>query len=213
MGPVQPSSAPGRQLDNGIDERELAARLGVDPAAFTDVYDRYHRVIYGYVARRLGAELAEDLAADTFVVAFSHRHRFDPARGGLRPWLFGIATNLVAQHRRKEARRYRAIARTDPPPDVGSHEERVVAEVAAQHVRPRLLKALADLPAGERDVLLLVALGQLSNVETATALGIPEGTVGSRLSRARKRLRDAIGARDADSLDSPDPLDTGDTHG
>jgi RNA polymerase sigma-70 factor (ECF subfamily) len=191
------------QRSSALDEEGL----GTDPESFTDVYDRYHRVIYGYVARRLGVELAEDLAAETFVVAFSQRHRFDPARGGLQPWLFGIATNLVRQHHRKEARRYRALARTDPPPDVGSHEERVVAEVVARGIRPRLLEALADLPPGERDVLLLVALSELSHAETASALGIREGTVGSRLHRARKRLRAAIGAPDTDHID------TGDTHG
>ena len=207
MRSVGPSSAPGRPVDDGVDEERLADRVAVDPDAFTEAYDRYHRVVYGYVAGRLGVELAEDLAAETFLVAFRNRHRFDRERGGLRPWLLGIATNLVARHRRSEARRYRAIARTDPPPDVGSHEDRVVAELAARHVRPRLLEALAALPAGERDVLLLVALSQLSHAETANALGIREGTVGSRLSRARKRLRDAIGARDEDAPD------TGGTHG
>lgn len=203
----QPSSALGRPTENEVDEEELAARVRAEPDSFTDVYDRYYRVIYGYVARRLGAELADDLAAETFTVAFSQRDRFDPARGGPLPWLFGIATNLVARHRRTEARRYRAIARTEPPPDVGSHEERVVAEVAAQRVRPRLLTALAKLPAGQRDVLLLVALSDLSHAETAAALGIREGTVGSRLHRARKRLRDAIGAAGTDDFT------TGDTHG
>jgi RNA polymerase sigma factor (sigma-70 family) len=207
MRSARPSSAPGSQIDDEVDEERLAARVAVDPDAFTDVYDRYHRVVYGYVAGRLGVELAEDLAAETFMVAFGHRHRFDPERGGLRPWLLGIATNLVARHRRKEARRYRAIARSDPPPDVGSHEDRVVAELAARRIRPRLLEALAALSAGERDVLLLVALSQLSHAETANALGIREGTVGSRLSRARKRLRDAIGARDEDIPD------TGGSHG
>jgi DNA-directed RNA polymerase specialized sigma24 family protein len=82
------------------DEALAAARVRSDPEVFTEVYDRYFRAIYLYVAGRLGTGPAEDIAAETFAVAFGQRDRFDPARGGLRPWLFGIATNLVARHRR-----------------------------------------------------------------------------------------------------------------
>jgi RNA polymerase sigma factor (sigma-70 family) len=121
-------------------------------------------------------------------VAFGQRDRFDPGRGALRPRLFGIATNLVARHRRKEARHYRALARAADLPAAGSHEDQVVADVAAQGVAPQLVRALAALPPGERDVVLLVALSQLSHAEVARALGISAGTAGSRLSRARKRL-------------------------
>jgi RNA polymerase sigma-70 factor (ECF subfamily) len=125
-------------------------------------------------------------------VAFGQRDRFDPARGGVRPWLFGIATNLVARYRRAEARRYRALARARDMPSAGSHEDGVVAKVAARRLLPQLLAALAALSQGERDVVLLVAVSQLSHEEVAQALGISAGTVGSRLSRARKRLRAAI---------------------
>lgn len=175
-----------------VSEAEFAARLRRDPELFTAVYDRYFRDIYLYVAGRLDVQVAEDIAAETFCVAFGQRDRFDPERGGLRPWLFGIATNLVARHRRKEARHYRALARTGTVPDAGSHEDRVLTAVAAARLQPQLIKALAALSQGERDVVLLVALGQLSHEEVARALGISPGTVGSRLSRARKRLHHAI---------------------
>lgn len=178
----------GGQLSDG----ELAVRLRADPELFTDVYDRYFRPIFQYVAGRLGVQPAEDIAAETFAVAFGQRDRFNPEQGSLRPWLFGIATNLVARHRRKEARHYRALARTQELHSADSHEDRVVAAVAAQRLQPELMKALAALSRGERDVLLLVALSQLSHEEVAQALGIAAGTVGSRLSRARKRLHDAI---------------------
>jgi RNA polymerase sigma-70 factor (ECF subfamily) len=174
------------------DEALAAARVRSDPEVFTEVYDRYFRAIYLYVAGRLGAGPAEDIAAETFAVAFGQRDRFDPARGGLRPWLFGIATNLVARYRRAEARHYRALARVQDIPSAGSHEDRVVAKVAAGRRLPQLLAALAALPQGERDVVLLVALGELSHEEVAQALGISAGTVGSRLSRARKRLQQAV---------------------
>lgn len=173
-------------------EALAAARVRCDPEVFTEVYDCYFRVIYLYVAARLGTGPAEDIAAETFAVAFGQRDRFDPARGGVRPWLFGIATNLVARYRRAEARHYRALARARDMPSAGSPEDGVVAKVAARRLRPQLLAALAALSQGERDVVLLVAVSQLSHEEVAQALGISAGTVGSRLSRARKRLRAAI---------------------
>ena len=176
-----------------MSDEALAARVQHDPEVFTEVYDRYFRAIYLYVAGRLGTGPAEDIAAEAFAVAFSQRDRFDPARGGLRPWLFGIATNLVARYRRTEARRYRALARARDIPSAGSHEDRVIAKVAAGRLLPQLLAALAALSQGERDVVLLVALTQLSHEEVAQALGVSAGTVGSRLSRARKRLHAAVG--------------------
>ncbi|GAB3139397.1 RNA polymerase sigma factor [Amycolatopsis sp. NPDC004378] len=158
---------------------EAAPVTGTDQ--FTEVHDRHFAEVYRYIAGRLGAQAAEDVAAETFLVAFDRRGTFDPARGELRAWLFGIATNLVSRHRRKEARHYRALSRLETPrPDEG-HETRVV--VAGQ-----LGRALARLTSGERDVLLLVALADLGYAEVAEALGISPGTVGSRLTRARKKL-------------------------
>ena len=188
MRPAVTADGGGRVSDDAL----AAARVRCDPEVFTEVYDCYFRAIYLYVAARLGMVPAEDIAAETFAVEFGQRDRIDPARGGLRPWLFGIATNLVARHRRAEARRYRALARTRDMPSVGSHEDQVVAKVAARRLLPQLLAALACLSQGERDVVLLVAVSQLSHEEVAQALGISAGTVGSRLSRARKRLRAAV---------------------
>ncbi|MBO2456169.1 RNA polymerase sigma factor [Actinomadura violacea] len=172
---------------------DIAAGFRRDPERFTEVHDRYFRDVYRYVAGRLDPQTAEDIAAETFCRAFGQRDRFDPERGALRAWLFGIATNLVGQHRRKEARRYRAMARTGGDvPAAGSHEDRVVTAVAARRLRPQLAKALAALSPGERDVVLLIALADLTYEEVAEALGISRGTVGSRLSRARKKLHDVI---------------------
>jgi RNA polymerase sigma factor (sigma-70 family) len=179
-----------------VTDAELAARFRRDPERFTAVYDRYFGDIHRYVAGRLDVSVADDLAAETFLVAFGRRDRFDPERGSLRPWLFGIATNLVARHRRKEARHYRALARAGADPATDSHEGRVVASVAAQRAQPRLARALTTLNQGERDVLLLIALSQLSHQEVAGALGISYGTVGSRLSRARAKLHSALDQED-----------------
>jgi len=170
----------------------LTTRFLRDPELFTEVHDRYFATIYRYVASRLGAQIAEDIAAETFLVAFDRRATFDAERGDLRVWLFGIATNLVARHRRKEARHYRALARLDVTSAIEGHESRVVASVAAKRQLPQLAAALSRLSTGERDVLLLVALAQLGYEEVATALGISSGTVGSRLSRARKKLNSSL---------------------
>jgi RNA polymerase sigma factor (sigma-70 family) len=175
-----------------VNDVELVARYRDEPEMFTLVYNKYFRDVYRYVAGRLGEGMADDLAAETFLTAFSQRDRFHPERGGLRPWLFGIASNLVARHRRTEARHYRALARAWREPAAGSHEGRVVAWVAAERVQAELVEALTKLSSGERDVLLLVALGQLNHEEVGQALRISYGTVGSRLSRARSKLRKAI---------------------
>ncbi|WP_410657211.1 RNA polymerase sigma factor [Amycolatopsis sp. lyj-112] len=179
-----------------VTDADLAAGFPQDPELFIEVHDRYFTVIYRYIAGRLGAQVAEDVAAETFLVAFDRRATFDVTRGDLRAWLFGIATNLVAGHRRKEARHYRALSRLDQPVAAEGHEGRVVASMAPRLLSPGLGKALARLSAGERDVLLLVALAELDYAEVAAALGISPGTVGSRLHRARKKLTPVL-AREA----------------
>jgi RNA polymerase sigma factor (sigma-70 family) len=169
------------------------------PERFAAIYDRYFTEIYRYVAGRLGPDVADDLAAETFADAFRKRAEFRPARGALRPWLYGIATNLVARHRRVEARRLSALSRAassaahgHAAADPGDLQDRAAARVSAQQLRKPLARALAQLPDGDRDVLLLVSLADLSYEEVAAALGIPAGTVGSRLNRARRKVRTAL---------------------
>ncbi|MEW1843180.1 RNA polymerase sigma factor [Nonomuraea angiospora] len=162
------------------------------PDAFEAVFDAHYEEIRRYLGRRVGLDVAEDLAAETFLIAFDQREAFDPSFGEIRPWLYGIATNLIGRHRRTEVRRYRALARTGPPPDDGLHD-RVIDRLAAEVTVGRLAKALTKLSAGERDVVLLVAYGGLDYAGVAAALRVAEGTVASRLSRARTKLRAALG--------------------
>ncbi|MEU7860985.1 RNA polymerase sigma factor [Nonomuraea sp. NPDC049141] len=163
------------------------------PDTFEAVFDAHYEEIRRYIASRIGLDMAEDLAAETFLIAFQQRELFDASLGGMRPWLYGIATNLISRYRRAELRRYRALARSGPPPDDVGHDERVVDRLAAGVAVDRLAQALADLSPGERDAVLLVAYGALSYPEVAAALGIAEGTVASRLSRARTKLRNTLG--------------------
>lgn len=190
--PPDPPPKPPEPTGTDAGDAEAVARSRAEPDAFTAVYDRHFAAIHRYVAGRLGPQVADDVAAETFLTAFRRRERFDSARGTVRPWLFGIATNLIAQHRRTETRRYRALARTGVEPVQGSHEDRVVDSVSAERLQPRLARALAALSRKERDVVLLAALIELSHEEIAQALGIPYGTVASRLNRARRKLRAAL---------------------
>ncbi|SEG98277.1 RNA polymerase sigma-70 factor, ECF subfamily [Nonomuraea solani] len=182
---------PPREADDARVISESVRR----PERFAILYDRYFPEIYQYLAARLGsAEAAEDLAAETFLVAFRKRRTFDAARGAVRPWLYGIATHLVSNHRRGLSRMLAAFrrARSADPVEAGP-EDRVPARVDAASVRGPLAEALAGLSPGDRDVLLLVAVAGLSYEEVADSLGIPMGTVGSRLNRARKRVKAALG--------------------
>jgi RNA polymerase sigma-70 factor (ECF subfamily) len=171
------------------------------PERFADLFDTYHGEIYRYVARRLGVGQADDLAAETFLVAFRDRGRFTGPGEHVRAWLYGIATNLIRRHRRGEERRYRALGRVEAADrtDDDHDDDRIVARVVASGANRNLAAALRSLKPADRDVLLLVALAELSYAEVAQALGIPEGTVASRLNRARKTVRAALGGVDPTS--------------
>ncbi|MGN0064341.1 MAG: RNA polymerase sigma factor [Nocardioides sp.] len=134
--------------------RERPEQLGI-------LFDRYAPELLRHLTRRVGAADAEDVLADVFVVALERRESYDPSAPSARPWLYGIATNLLHRRRRAQARHLRALARMSPE---------------------------------DRDVVLLVAWGDLSQPEVAAALGIPAGTVKSRLHRARRVLRAHLAA-------------------
>ena len=168
-----------------------------EPERFAVLFDRHAPHIHRYLARRAGREVAGDLVAETFLAAFAKRDRYDLSRADARPWLYGIATNLVGQHRRDEARQYRISQAAPAEPEVPGHAERVAADVTAQAMRPLLDAVLAALPAGDRDVLLLIAWEQLTYQEVSQALAIPVGTVRSRLNRARTKVRQALAGTDA----------------
>ena len=163
------------------------------PERFSAIFERYFAPVHQYLARRVGDKAADDLATEVFVAAFTHRQRYDLTRDCARPWLYGIATNLIGTHRRQEQRHYRALARSDARLVAPSDEDRVIDRVSASAAGPALAAGLASLDSGDRDVLLLVALADLSYAEVAESLGIPYGTVCSRLNRARRRLRESLG--------------------
>jgi RNA polymerase sigma factor (sigma-70 family) len=187
----------------GGDARELAGDASViersvtEPERFALVFDRHGAHIHRYLARRVGQQAADDLVGETFLTAFRKRSRYDTSYPDARPWLYGIATNLVGQHRREELRRYRLAKLVGPDRFGADHADRVLAEVTSQSMRAVLGDALVGLAPGDRDVLLLIAFEELTYEEVARALDIPLGTVRSRLHRARSQLRDALAETEA----------------
>lgn len=184
MAQVTSEPATARATDAAIIEESL--RL---PERFAELFDRYYDQIHTYVARRLTVALADDVAAETFLIAFDRRARYDLSRPEARPWLYGIASNLVARHRRAEVRRYRALARSGVEEISEDHADGVAGSLDALEGRSLLAAALAELHRADRDVLLLVAWAELTSEEVGKALGIPAGTVRSRLHRARTKIR------------------------
>lgn len=176
-----------------------------EPEQFTVLFRRHAPHIQRYVVRRLGQDAADDIVAETFLLAFRQRDTYDQARADARPWLYGIATNLIGRHRRAEIRLYRALARTGADPVLEPFTDRVDDRVSASTASRRLAAGLARLPEELRDTLLLVAWSGLSYQETATALGIPVGTVRSRMSRARSKLRRALGGTNPVTSDEESP--------
>jgi RNA polymerase sigma factor (sigma-70 family) len=163
-----------------------------EPDRFASLFDRHAPYIHRYLTRRVGRQAADDLVAETFLVAFRKRAGYDRRYRDARPWLYGIATNLVAQHRREEARQFRLRQAAGPDPVEHDHAERAALDVTAQSIRAPLADAVAGLAPPDRDVLLLIAWEQLSYDEVARALNIPVGTVRSRLHRARTKIREVL---------------------
>jgi RNA polymerase sigma factor (sigma-70 family) len=186
-----------------VSDAEIIRQSCGEPERFAAIFDRYYAQIHGYAARRLGQGLADDVAAETFLVAFARRERYEVTRPDARPWLYGIVSNLISRHHRAEHRRYRALARSGAHQVSEGHEEEVAIRLDAQAYRGPLAAALAGISSADRDVLLLVAWAQLTSDEAGEALGIPAGTARSRLHRARKRIRAALAQPAAQPLAQP----------
>ncbi|MFI6389610.1 RNA polymerase sigma factor [Nonomuraea sp. NPDC050547] len=183
------SGRPTADADAAVIAESLA-----EPDRFARIFDLHADEIHRYAARRLGADqvsLADDVTAETFLVAFRKRRRYDLTRPDARPWLYGIAANLISKHRRTETRKLRALARTAEP-EGEAFEQRSVDRMDAERLGPSLAAALARLGAAERELLFLVTWAELSYEQASEALGIPVGTVRSRLSRTRAKIRSAL---------------------
>jgi RNA polymerase sigma-70 factor (ECF subfamily) len=161
--------------------------------SFEDVFEAEVVPLRRYLARRLGVDVADDLTAETFAIAYRKWEKLDREKP-VRPWLYGIATKLVLHHRRKERRRLVALARSSVDPLVSNDDPSVVARMDASAQKTLLAGALAELRPPEREVILLHAWADLGDSEIAAALGIPLGTVKSRMHRARQNLGNRLAA-------------------
>ncbi|NUR88397.1 MAG: RNA polymerase sigma factor [Nonomuraea sp.] len=160
-----------------------------DETAFGELFDEFAKAVYNHAYRLVGDwSAAEDVVSLTFLEAWRLRTRIDADGGSLRPWLLGIATN-VARNQRRAARRHReAMSRMPPPEPMPDFAEELVGRLGDAQRLADVRAAYLGLRRQEQDVLSLCAGAGLDYAEAAEALGIPVGTVRSRLSRARRKL-------------------------
>jgi RNA polymerase sigma-70 factor (ECF subfamily) len=174
--------------DNEVIERSVR-----EPFAFAAVYDRHAKTVFRYVAQRLGDHVADDVMAETFLVAFERRTSYDLSVHDARPWLLGIATRLMRKHARLEAVAWKGMSADLAAQIAPDFIDRAGARIDAERLTRRLTKALRRLSDTDRETLLLYAWGDLDYAAIAAAMQVPIGTVRSRLNRARRQLRRAAG--------------------
>jgi RNA polymerase sigma-70 factor (ECF subfamily) len=160
-----------------------------DRQAFADLYEEHARAVYNHVLRLTGNwSTAEEVMSETFLAAWSHRERLEPGGGSLAPWLLGIATHKAYNANRGLRRRLAFLAHRPPPPPVPDFAEETAGRVDDSRRLAAVHAALSGLRREEREVLALCVWSGLDYAQAAEALGVPVGTVRSRLSRARARL-------------------------
>jgi RNA polymerase sigma-70 factor (ECF subfamily) len=171
--------------------RRKQADIATDPEAFEAFYRRHVDAITSFLARRVAdPNTVADLVAEVFAAVLDSAHTYRPGRGSEIAWLYGVARNALSAERRrafKETRLAERVGGRRPldSDDVTELEERIDAESLAR----RAFQAMAGLPDGDRAMIELVVIDQLTISEAATALGIRHGAARARLHRARRALR------------------------
>lgn len=174
-------------------DSEIVQRSLTDPATFAELFDRHGRIVNAFATYRVGRHVAEDVLSETFLVAFRRRGDYDLRVESAVPWLLGIASRLIRRHRAVEARQWRSFASSVTREDhssMGGVDE-ALARVDAEREVAALRARIAALAPKDRETLLLYAWEGMSYDEIAEALGVPVGTVRSRLNRVRRRLDSA----------------------
>jgi RNA polymerase sigma factor (sigma-70 family) len=179
-------------LPVGQGDSDVIAASWHEPARFAVVFDRHYEEIAAYLTRRAGRTLAEELASETFVRAFAARAGYELTYSDARPWLYGIANNLLRKHARSEERRRRAYARAIERDGFSDELDLIAERVDASAGAAVIAEALGRLAPGDRDTLLLFALTDLDYEGIALATGVPVGTVRSRLHRVRRHPQAAL---------------------
>jgi len=187
-------------------DAELIAESLSDAARFAEIFDRHAHAVFRFLGRRIGPDDAGDLLGDVFLAAFETRRRYDGRYVSALPWLYGVASNLLGKYFRRRASELGMLERMAGRQELNDPADAVIASVDAHMQLRSMAKLLEELPARERDVLLLHAWEDLTYDEIASALGIPVGTVRSRLNRVRQRLCAAMDEIDRVRSVRPDRL-------
>ncbi|WP_242903399.1 RNA polymerase sigma factor [Actinomadura terrae] len=174
----------------------MRARLRAgDQDAFAEIFDEHAGVVYRYAVRMVGDRAAaEDVVSLTYLEAWRQRERIRPDGESLRPWLLGIAANVLRNTARAARRHRAALARLPRGDTVPDFADDLVGRMTDAEQLAAVWAALSRLRPKEREVFTLVVWSGLDYAEAAEALGVPVGTVRSRLSRARRRLRELADA-------------------
>lgn len=181
-----------------VDQHPHAAGLG-----FEEAYTAHRAAIVRYLRRRLGDEAAEDAAAEVFSRALARWKSYEAQSETPLPWFYGIAGLVIHERRRAEKHRLRTLERL-----AGAPSTHVEAFDPTGGLDASWIRVLRRLAPGDRDALLLIAWGELSYAETAQTLGIPVGTVRSRLARVRRQITEQ-----AKDIHAPGRTVTGEAHG
>ncbi len=181
---------PGAPSDGALWDRAVNG----NPESFGELFERHARSVYNHCFRRTASWAdAEELTSAVFVEAWRRRHDVRPIGESARPWLLGVANNLLRNHRRSLRRHRAALARLPGPPPEPDPADDVTGRLADERQMRRVLALVALLPDRDQEVLALCAWSELTYQEAATVLDVPVGTVRSRLARARARLAELEG--------------------
>ena len=171
-------------------DAELIRHSLEDPEEFREVFERHYESVRRFAQRVVGRDAGEEIAAQTFMIAFQRRPTYDFGYPSARSWLFGIAYNVARHHLRAERSQHDLLARV--PSEREATDPIETETLDAARLAPILRDALSKLREEQRSPFVLVALGELTYRETADVLAIPVGSVRSRIHRARATLRELL---------------------
>lgn len=160
---------------------------GLSEEAFVHLYQHELGRVLNYVRLRLGQNEAEDVTADIFARAWSHRHDYDPARGEPQAWLWAIARNAARDRLRRRRPAWSAL-----PPDAAASPD-PAEEIGRQEEWARMEQALSTLAARDREIIALRFGARMTNRAIAALLGMGEANVAQRLRRALRKMRTMMG--------------------
>lgn len=177
-----------------------SAARGGDGPAFASLFDRHRDRVFGHALRLVREPHdAEDVTAVVFLEAWRKRESVRVVDGSIIGWLL-VTTNFAVRNHTRSARRYRSALTKLPVPTPQDDHAPAVDEALDAHGRDQAVRdAFSRLSKRDQDVITLCVLEELTTAQAAQALGVPEGTVKSRLSRARARLTELASPLATDS--------------